>query len=473
MSRDTKASLWFVIASVLQKGMVFIATPFYTRLLTTEQYGLFSTYNSWLSIITIFATLNLSMAVMNNLLVKSENYRSNHEQILSSLQFLEILLVLFVSGVFLLLNFIFPQLFKLDFRIGLMLCINIFLSSAVSLWTTKEKYDYNYIPVVIVSILVSAFTIAFNLIFIFFLEDKTYSLIYGTVVAMAIFYLPLMVRNLFVGRKLINLKVWAYALAFNLPLIPHYLSMVVLGSSDRIMIERMVSEEAVALYSIPYSIALLACIFTNAINASLVPTIYNGLKENNIKGLDKKINIILAIFAIIVFSIMIIGPEAVLVLGGSNYLESKWVIPAVSASMFFMFLYPLFGNIEFYYEKKWITMTCSIVAAVSNIGLNFIFIPLFGYVAAAFTTLACYMLMAFVHFCFYKHLCKTLGLKKVYDDKSLLIASISILVLMGLSYLLYLNDIVRYIAIGLLLILVLVFLKKIILFFKTTFINNN
>ena len=36
-----KAGLWFFICTVLQKGIVFLTVPIFTRLLTTEQYGLF------------------------------------------------------------------------------------------------------------------------------------------------------------------------------------------------------------------------------------------------------------------------------------------------------------------------------------------------------------------------------------------------------------------------------------------------
>ena len=36
-----------------------ITTPIFTRLLTTQEYGEFNVFNSWLSIVTVFVTLNL------------------------------------------------------------------------------------------------------------------------------------------------------------------------------------------------------------------------------------------------------------------------------------------------------------------------------------------------------------------------------------------------------------------------------
>ena len=66
-----KASLWFMICSILQKGLAFIAIPIYTRLLTTTEYGTFSVYNAWFSLASVFATLSISseyyvIAVLKN-----------------------------------------------------------------------------------------------------------------------------------------------------------------------------------------------------------------------------------------------------------------------------------------------------------------------------------------------------------------------------------------------------------------------
>ena len=59
MSVQVRASFWFLICSFLQKGISSITTPIFTRLLTTDEYGQYGAFNSWLGIITIFVTLNL------------------------------------------------------------------------------------------------------------------------------------------------------------------------------------------------------------------------------------------------------------------------------------------------------------------------------------------------------------------------------------------------------------------------------
>ena len=60
-----RATGWFVICSLIQKGISFLTTPNFTRLMSTEQYGLFSVYTSWLQILTIISTIRLDYSVFN------------------------------------------------------------------------------------------------------------------------------------------------------------------------------------------------------------------------------------------------------------------------------------------------------------------------------------------------------------------------------------------------------------------------
>ena len=40
LSVQAKAALWFTICSFLQKGISFITVPIFTRLMSTEEYGI-------------------------------------------------------------------------------------------------------------------------------------------------------------------------------------------------------------------------------------------------------------------------------------------------------------------------------------------------------------------------------------------------------------------------------------------------
>ena len=70
LSAPVKASIWFTVCNIIQKGIALISTPIFTRIMTTQQYGVYTIYQSWYQVLTIFATLNLSAGIFNNGLTK-------------------------------------------------------------------------------------------------------------------------------------------------------------------------------------------------------------------------------------------------------------------------------------------------------------------------------------------------------------------------------------------------------------------
>ena len=56
MPVQVRASFWFLVCGVLQNGLSVITLPIFTRLLSTEQYGLSSTYFAWNDLIVVICT---------------------------------------------------------------------------------------------------------------------------------------------------------------------------------------------------------------------------------------------------------------------------------------------------------------------------------------------------------------------------------------------------------------------------------
>ena len=74
LSVQAKATIWFTMCSFIQKGISFITVPIFTRLMSTEQYGIYTVYLSWLQILTILTSLYLFNGVYDNAMVKFEDY---------------------------------------------------------------------------------------------------------------------------------------------------------------------------------------------------------------------------------------------------------------------------------------------------------------------------------------------------------------------------------------------------------------
>ena len=72
---QVKASFWFLICAFLQKGIISITTPIFTRLLSTEEYGHYSVFLSWQTILTNIITLNLFSGMFVQGLVKFDDHK--------------------------------------------------------------------------------------------------------------------------------------------------------------------------------------------------------------------------------------------------------------------------------------------------------------------------------------------------------------------------------------------------------------
>lgn len=77
MNIQLKVVFWFTFVGFLQRGISLLTTPIFTRVLTTDEYGLFSVFTAWSSILAIVITLNLHMGVINNAFTKMGNV-TNH-----------------------------------------------------------------------------------------------------------------------------------------------------------------------------------------------------------------------------------------------------------------------------------------------------------------------------------------------------------------------------------------------------------
>ena len=65
--------------------------------------------------------------------------------------------------------------------------------------------------------------------------------------------------------------------------------------------------------------------------------------------------------------LILFGPEAIAILGGSKYKDAIWVVPPVAGSLLFLFLSQLCINVMFYFEENSYLVKGSILSAVLNI----------------------------------------------------------------------------------------------------------
>ena len=464
MSVQVKASFWFLICGFLQKGVSVITTPIFTRLLSTAEYGQYSVLNSWLGIVSVLVTLQLYSGAFTQGMVKFEDKKMKYA---SSLQGLCLTLVVFWTTVYLVFHDFWNNLFELTTVQMLAMLVIIWTTSVFNFWSVEQRVDFRYRKLVAITIFATITKPVVEIVFVILAEDKVTARILGLVLVEFVCYAWMFFSQIYRGKTFFDKKFWKHALLFNLPLLPHYLSMVLLNSSDRLMINSMVGPDEAGIYSLAYSISQIMTVFNTALLQTIEPWMYKKIKAKRIE--DMSVVAYPAFIGVAAVNILLIAfaPEAIALFAPSSYYDAIWVIPPVAMSVYFTFAYSFFAVFEFYYEKTRYIAIATASGAVLNILLNYIFIKLFGYCAAGYTTLACFIIFAVYHFHFMRKICKkALGGEYPYSTRILLIIT-GVFVLLGFALLFtYYNAVIRYVFIALLCVVIIIKRKTIIVMAK-------
>lgn len=465
MPIQVKASLWYTICNFLQKGISFIVVPIYVRLLTTAEYGEWSVFQSWRDILIIFASLNLYAGVYTKTLVDNKDDRDRYT---SSMQGLGTVISLVMLVIYFLTHDWCNKQLGLTMPYMLLLFLYFIVYPAFSFWGTRQRVEYKYKPTVVVTAIVSILTPTVSIVLIQFTNLRAKAMILGYLLVQCAVGLVFYIYQFWKGKCFYHKGYWEYAAKFNIPLIPHYLSLIVLGQSDRIMIQRFCGDSDAGIYSFAYQIASAMSMFLSAINGSRVPWSYEQLRDRVYSRLRTVSNALCVMIGVIALMAALLAPDIISILGTEEYKLATYVIPVVCLGVYFTFVYDLFCAVEFYYGETKYVMLASVAGALVNVILNAIYIPMYGFIAAAYTTLASYIFFMFMHFLFMHKVMKKQGIKEeIYDIKFTWLFSAVLMCTVLISLLTYQNTFVRWIFIVALCITVFVFRKKIIRVMKS------
>lgn len=456
---QVKATLWFLLCSFLQKGISTLTTPIFTRLLDTTEFGQYNTFNSWLGIFQVVLTLNIVSGVLTQELVKNEKER---DEFSSSMQGLTITLCLFGSVIYLVFHHQLNYLLGLTSVQMIAMLFMIWATTAFGIWSVYQRVTYSYKKLVIITLIVSLAKPIISILLILNSEDKVTARILGLMIAETVGYSGVALYQLIKGKRFFSKKFWKYAIMLNVPLIPHALSQTILINADRIMIEKFIGNSEEGIYSLAYSVSQIMIIFNQSLGQTLAPWTYEKIKAKRVSDIKSVAYSTMIAIGVINLLMMLFAPEILFIFAPSSYHEAVMVIPPIAMATFFMYLYDWFARFEYYFEKSTWIMVASVTGAVLNIVLNYMLIPLWGYSAAAYTTLICYIVYSFMHFIFMRIICKKeFPNEEVYNAKFILGISVCFCVIGFIILFTYNYTFIRYTLIVCSLIWLLVMRNKI------------
>lgn len=454
MSKAIEAAIGYTIGNYLIKGLVFLTIPVFSRLLSTEDYGIYNTYLAYESIITLFVSLAVFMSLKNAKYDFSQNYNGYVSSILV-LQFISFLCALLLATAFIDLV---KTLTGMNYAVIVLLLIQSLGTGVLAVYNAHIGLSFSYKRYIKIAAFNSVSNVFFSLVLIFwfFNQQRAFGRILGTVIPY--FFIIFYVWHYFFkqAKPVISKRFWRYALAFSIPLIPHAISQVILNQFDRIMISNMVGVSESGIYSFAYNILAIILVIMGSVDNVWGPWFYKKMHDGDEIAIKKESSNYIIGMLFLCLVVLLIAPELIKLLGPKEYWDSIYcVVPLVMAG-FFTFLYTIPCQIEYYYKKTIFIAFGTFLAAVINIIMNYIFINAYGYVAAAYTTFLSYVL----YFIFHYLLAKYIEGKQLFDTPIIVCSSIVLCVVGTLAILLINHWLIRLVLLLLVIICACIWGRK-------------
>ena len=160
------------------------------------------------------------------------------------------------------------------------------------------------------------------------------------------------------------------------------------------------------LYSFAYNVGMIMNIVVMAMNKSWVPIFYENLANKNFKKIDNLAYNYSKYIYFTAIGLILFSKEIVFLMADKKYHTALPIVSIIVISYVGLFLYTLYANYSFYRKKTGLISLATLSAGAINIGLNYWLIPIFGYVAAAYTTFVSYFLLFIFHFLNAKYILK-------------------------------------------------------------------
>lgn len=458
---ELKSSGWYMICNVFQNAVGFITLPIYSRILTTEQYGLFSIYLTWMYLLVVFTSLNLQYGVFNTAMMK---YEKNRDEFIAAMQGFTTVFSLGWLFIYLLASETWNKLFQIPTLLMVVMAFEMLFLPAKDYWSGKLRFEYKYRPSVIYTITLAVVNPVVCIIAVFSTEgDRGSVRVLAAALINITFYAVIYVRNFIKGKSFYNKEYWQYALKFGGPLVIYYVSQIIFNHSDKLMIQHMEGMDKVGIYSLVYSCSVVVLFVINAINGAYVPWKYKKIQEKEYKRIAKVSELIVTAIWVILILVILTGPELIKIIATEEYYEAIWIMPPIVGSLFFLFLAQLFINIEFYFEDKKALIKGSVFSAVLNVILNYFAIKQWGYVAAGYTTLISLIVFAFANYYYMRKMClEKLDGVVIYNTRNLCVLSVGFLLCLFITLLAYPYPMLRWGGVCIITIIGFVFHKKIL-----------
>jgi O-antigen/teichoic acid export membrane protein len=392
-----------------------LLTPFYTRILGLEQYGVVTELYAWMVLALVILTYGMETTYFRFSGKKApagEVYGTAIISLFTTSALFLLAVSLFINPVSGFLGYEqHPEYIRM---FAWIVAIDAF-SAIPFAWLRNNNKPMVFSVLKIINVLVTMVIAFFFLMSAPSIAEKGNTWIYriwnpgfqvGYVfvanLAGSAITLVCLIPFIFRIKPVFNRKLLGRMLSYSWPLLVGGLAGSLNEVLDKILLRRLIGGAeglaTVGLYGAGYKVGVLMSLFIQMYRFAAEPFFFEKAGSKDAKETYAVTMKYFVITALILFLGINLYPEAVRILIGEDFRESLIVVPIISMAYL---LLGIFINQSIWYKVDdktiygaWITF----VGVIITVTVNVIFVPVFGYIAAAWAHVACYLSMVIVSY---------------------------------------------------------------------------
>lgn len=399
-----KAGSVYTLCNLIIRGISFFTIPLFIRLLSTEEFGRFNVFISIESALFIFSALAIHASIKNAYYDKKDTF-DDYIKNCVYIDFFNSLLLLLVANV---IGVFFSNEIDMSFTEINLLVISGFCQALITIYTSRIIMDYQSGDFVIVSLLSVISGIVLSLLFIFtvFSANHYYGRIYGAVSGWLIAAIYILCKIFKTGIAKISFNDWKYGLKISLPIVPHGLSQIALGTSSTVIIKYIKSASQAGIYSFTYTLTLIPQVLFSSIVNVWEPWFFERMSNEEYDKIKMASTYFCRLISLVFILMACVVPEIVKLLATPDYYEAIDISIVALLGCYFSTLYYIPCEIEYYFKKTNYIAFSTLICAIFNISLNILLMHFYSYKIAAYVMLISYMLYFLFHMYATRYICK-------------------------------------------------------------------
>ena len=364
-----------------------ITYPYITRVLSVENIGKVNLSQSIVSYFSLLSGLGISAFASRN----GAQIRENKFQLSKfSNQVFTINVISTIISCCFLIGLTFLPIKIAAYRgIILLQGITVAMSPLAVDWLYTIEEDFGYITLRSIAVQLLSLILMFT-----FVKSEKDVYLYVALTSMSTSLGNLF--NFIHSRKYVKLKLisdthWNEYKNSILLFFINSVATVIYMNSDTTILGILKNDYSVGLYSVAVKIYTIVKQVFNAVILTAIPRLAY-LRNNDVRGFERLTKTMISMATVFTIpaavGIIILRKEIIALISGNSYLEAAPTLLILAVAIFFGVLANILANgVLICMGREKYVVKATIVSAIENAALNFIFIPAFSQNGAAFTTL--------------------------------------------------------------------------------------